>query len=58
MDKPAIAVCTCLVSLYLLDAAFFNGVYFVSAIRMISRRGMAATAEQRLIDHVTPVKQK
>jgi hypothetical protein len=36
MDKSAIAFCTCIVSLYLLDAAFFNGVYFASAIRMIS----------------------
>jgi hypothetical protein len=36
MDKSAIAFCTCIVSLYLLDAAFFNGVYFPNAIRMLS----------------------
>jgi hypothetical protein len=36
MDKSAIAVCTCIVILYLLDSAFFNGVYFASVIRMLS----------------------
>jgi hypothetical protein len=36
MDKSAIALCTCIATLYLLDAAFFNGVYFASAIRMLS----------------------
>jgi hypothetical protein len=34
--KSAIAVCTCIVILYLLDAAFFNGVYFAGASRMFS----------------------
>jgi hypothetical protein len=37
MDKSAIAFCTCIVSLYLLDAAFFNGVYFAIVIRMVSQ---------------------
>ena len=36
MDKSAIALCTCIVSLYLLDAAFFNGVYFAAVISMLS----------------------
>ena len=36
MDKSAIALCTCIVTLYLLDAAFFNGVYFAGAISMLS----------------------
>jgi|NGEPerStandDraft_6_1074524.scaffolds.fasta_scaffold28035_1 hypothetical protein len=36
MDKSAIALCTCIATLYLLDAAFSNGVYFASAIRMLS----------------------
>src|SRR5450759_3963699 len=36
MDKLAIALCTCIVILYLLDAAFFNGVYFTSIISMLS----------------------
>ena len=36
MDKSAIALCVCIVSLYLLDAAFFKGAYFASAISMLS----------------------
>jgi hypothetical protein len=36
MYKTAIAVCTCIVILYLLDVAFFNGMYFASVIRMLS----------------------
>lgn len=35
MDKSAIALCTCIVTLYLLDAAFFNGTYFAGAVSMI-----------------------
>jgi hypothetical protein len=34
--KFAIAVFTCIVILYLLDAAFFNGVYFAGVSRMLS----------------------
>ena len=34
--KSAVAVCTCIAILYLLDAAFFNGVYFADASRMLS----------------------
>ena len=36
MDKPAIALCTCIITLYLLDKAFSDGVYFDRAIRIIS----------------------
>ena len=36
MDKTAVTVCTCIVILYLLDAAFFNGAYFAGVIRMLS----------------------
>ena len=36
MDKTAIALCTCIVILYLVDSAFFNGVYFAGAIHMLS----------------------
>jgi hypothetical protein len=36
MDKSALAMCTCIVTLYLLDAAFFKGEYFASAISMLS----------------------
>ena len=39
MDKIAIAVCTCIIILYLLDAAYFNGAYFAGFIRMISDLG-------------------
>jgi hypothetical protein len=34
--KSAIVVFTCIVILYLLDAAFFNGVYFTGVSRMLS----------------------
>jgi len=34
--KSVIAACTCIVILYLLDAAFFNGVYFAGLSRMVS----------------------
>jgi hypothetical protein len=34
--KSVITVCTCIIILYLLDAAFFNGVYFVGVSRMLS----------------------
>jgi hypothetical protein len=35
MEKSAIALCTCIFTLYLLDAAFFNGVYFTSAMSIL-----------------------
>ena len=34
--KSVIAICTCIIILYLLDAAFFNGVYFAGVSRMLS----------------------
>ena len=34
--RSVIAVCTCVIILYLLDAAFFNGVYFAGFSRMLS----------------------
>ena len=37
MDKSAIAICTCIVILYLLDAAFFNGQYFDGVIRTLAQ---------------------
>ena len=36
MDKSAIALCTCIVILYLLDSAFFNGVYFAGLVHLLS----------------------
>ena len=36
MGKSTIALCICTVTLYLLDAAFFNGAYFASAISVLS----------------------
>src|SRR5664279_4022293 len=34
--KSAIAICTCIIILYLLDTAFFNGVYLAGVSRMLS----------------------
>ena len=36
MDKSAIALCACIVTLYLLDAVFFNGAYIASAVSLLS----------------------
>jgi hypothetical protein len=36
MEKAAIALCVCVIALYLLDAAFLSGAYFASAIGLLS----------------------
>ena len=36
MGKSTIALCVCIVSLYLLDAAIFKGAYFASAVSILS----------------------